>query len=299
MTLPDETTELCRRLLSTLSREVSLACDTAGLVRWADERAERSLGAGPGVRITDLAMPGHGQRLFELVMEAVAGRVAAGRVVLRGVPEPAGYFVRAMLHGDEVLVVGSIAFEHRETDHRLGVALEEISGLRTELARRDTQLRELMETLERQARIDPLTGLATRRHFMSAVDLEQKRSIRYDRAFAVVVLDIEGFRALNEQQGEVAGDTVLGEVAVAIRHAIRDVDTAARIGGDEFGILLPETDARGAEHTAERVRVSIRSRTQNAIDVALGTVRGRTESAEQLVRLGMEAMEASRRKARR
>jgi diguanylate cyclase (GGDEF)-like protein len=111
--------------------------------------------------------------------------------------------------------------------------------------------------LERLARTDPLTGLANRRRFMEALEQEVERLERYGRPLSLVALDLDHFKSVNDAHGHAAGDDVLREASQALRSVCRDVDLAARMGGEEFSLLLPETDVAGARIVAERVRERI------------------------------------------
>jgi len=108
--------------------------------------------------------------------------------------------------------------------------------------------------LERLARTDPLTGLANRRHFMEMLEREADRCQRYLRPVSIVLLDLDHFKAVNDTHGHAAGDDVLREAARVLRSVCRDVDLAARLGGEELALLLPETESAGARAAAERVR---------------------------------------------
>ena len=113
------------------------------------------------------------------------------------------------------------------------------------------------EALRRSALTDPLTGLANRRSLMSRIEYEVSRHTRARRPFGVMMLDLDGFKALNDRFGHPAGDDLLQDVAGAIARAIRDQDTAARMGGDEFCVLAPETDLPGTQQLAERVLAAV------------------------------------------
>lgn len=113
------------------------------------------------------------------------------------------------------------------------------------------------EALRRSSLTDPLTGLANRRSLMSRIEYEVSRHTRARRPFGVVMLDLDGFKALNDRFGHPAGDDLLRDVAGAVARAIRDQDTAARMGGDEFCVLAPETDLAGTEQLAERVLAAV------------------------------------------
>jgi len=103
-------------------------------------------------------------------------------------------------------------------------------------------------------RTDPLTGLINRRAFEELLELELERAVRAGRPMSVIVGDIDCFRAVNEQHGHAAGDAALQSVATNALKWKRRIDVAARVGGEEFALLLPETDERGAFIVAERLR---------------------------------------------
>ncbi|HEX8854213.1 MAG TPA: GGDEF domain-containing protein, partial [Thermoleophilaceae bacterium] len=109
---------------------------------------------------------------------------------------------------------------------------------------------------------DPLTGLANRRAFDERLAYEAARHTRQSRTFAVVALDLDGFKSVNDRFGHQAGDDVLRDVAVALDRAVREQDTVARMGGDEFCVLAPETDRAGAEHLADRAEQAVRNATR-------------------------------------
>src|SRR4029077_19829183 len=104
---------------------------------------------------------------------------------------------------------------------------------------------------------DPLTGVATRRSLLERIDYEISRHARSRRTFALLMLDLDGFKLLNDRFGHPAGDDLLREVAAALARAIRDQDIVAGVGGDEFCVLAPETDAAGAQHLVARVEASV------------------------------------------
>lgn len=136
---------------------------------------------------------------------------------------------------------------------------------RTALLMRDVTVRERMQqdlhranaALERLAREDSLTGLANRRHFMDVLQREMERSDRYGHPLALIMLDLDHFKSVNDTHGHAVGDSVLREAARALRTVCRDVDLAARLGGEELALLLPETGAAGARVVAERAREQI------------------------------------------
>jgi len=115
--------------------------------------------------------------------------------------------------------------------------------------------------VERQALVDGLTGLANRRQAEEALDSELSRAQRFGGPLAFVLADLDDFKAVNDRYGHPAGDLVLQEFAELLRASVRDIDVAARWGGEEFTLLLPGTDAGGAAHVAERIRRALAERT--------------------------------------
>ncbi|MFV2088722.1 diguanylate cyclase [Micromonospora sp. LOL_021] len=113
---------------------------------------------------------------------------------------------------------------------------------------------------ERLSVTDPLTGLWNYRHLRESIHREIERANRFGRMLAVLVLDLDRFKDINDTYGHAAGDSVLVEFARRIRAEIREVDLAFRQGGEEFVVLLPETDVRGAATVAERLCAAIRDR---------------------------------------
>jgi diguanylate cyclase (GGDEF)-like protein len=106
---------------------------------------------------------------------------------------------------------------------------------------------------------DPLTGVANRRAFGERLRYEMARHTRQQHRFAVIALDLDGFKGVNDRFGHHAGDELLREVAAAIGSTLREQDTVARVGGDEFNVLAPETDRAGGERLADRVSAAVSS----------------------------------------
>ena len=105
------------------------------------------------------------------------------------------------------------------------------------------RLRRERDSLRASALRDPLTAVANRRSLVERVEYEIVRHTRSGRSFCVLMLDLDGFKLLNDRFGHAAGDDLLRDVADALTRAMRDQDTVARLGGDEFCVLAPETDA--------------------------------------------------------
>jgi diguanylate cyclase (GGDEF)-like protein len=121
----------------------------------------------------------------------------------------------------------------------------------------------------RLSTIDPLTGLFNRTFFFAAVEREIARSARSGRGFCLLMMDLDELKQINDRNGHFFGDRVLRGVGEVIRSGGRKIDTAARYGGDEFVVLLPETDPSGAYVLAEKIRLGVRDL---RIDVAGTTI---------------------------
>ncbi|MGE0398469.1 MAG: diguanylate cyclase [Kofleriaceae bacterium] len=140
-------------------------------------------------------------------------------------------------------------------------------------------LQRVKESLERQACVDPLTGIANRRHALSLLDAEWRRSLRERAALGVVMIDLDCFHAFNERYGHLGGDDCLARVSEAMVKCLRrPSDLLGRYGGEEFIVSLPGTDAAGAKIVAERLRAAVEalaiphaaSRCGNAVTITCG-----------------------------
>jgi diguanylate cyclase (GGDEF)-like protein len=125
------------------------------------------------------------------------------------------------------------------------------------------------EEAQRLSLTDPLTGLWNYRYLTESIRREVERASRFGRMISVLALDLDRFKEVNDTYGHAAGDVVLAEFARRIRNLVREVDLAFRRGGEEFVVLLPETDARGAATVAERLGAAIRD-TPISIDFRSG-----------------------------
>jgi diguanylate cyclase (GGDEF)-like protein len=128
------------------------------------------------------------------------------------------------------------------------------------LVARSAQLVTVRQTLDRlraEADRDYLTGLLNRRRFRTALGQEVERWRRYNTPCSLVIVDVDHLKRINDTYGHSAGDMVIRHVASALRQMSRDNDTAARLGGEEFALLLSGTDAEKAFHAAERLRQTV------------------------------------------
>lgn len=130
---------------------------------------------------------------------------------------------------------------------------EERDQLQNRLEAANREIARLQSQLMQQSQMDPITGLIKETPFMTAVTNEIARASRYGRPVVVARIDIDNFEALNVQHGRAAGDRALATAAQAIASQIRAQDTLCRGSGDQFSLLLPETDAAGGAQCLERI----------------------------------------------
>lgn len=115
-------------------------------------------------------------------------------------------------------------------------------------------LREQADQMAVLAHTDPLTGLANRRQMIEQLAREYSRARRYERPLSLLYLDLDSFKEINDQFGHLFGDEILRNAALSMRSVLRSTDLLSRIGGDEFAVLLPETDLKGAVGVANKLR---------------------------------------------
>jgi diguanylate cyclase (GGDEF)-like protein len=156
--------------------------------------------------------------------------------------------------------IGFIAIYSRSLTHRfeedLVRELEELAkraGPAIENARRFREARQLAD-------LDALTGLHNRRYFHETLAREVSRAQRYGRQLALIVFDLDDFKAINDRIGHLSGDAVLAESAERVRDVVRSADIACRVGGDEFAVILPESSTGDADQLYHRLRGAVSSR---------------------------------------
>ena len=155
--------------------------------------------------------------------------------------------------------MGAVAVWHPEPG-RLGEREMEIARMLCSVAPLPMRSARRFEALDQRASTDPLTGLPNRSTFDARLASLSGYYDRYARPFSVVALDVDFFKKFNDTWGHEAGDRVLQHVAELLKATVRDVDLPARLGGEEFVVLLPETTVQQAAEAAERIRRTLESR---------------------------------------
>jgi diguanylate cyclase (GGDEF)-like protein len=170
------------------------------------------------------------------------------------------------LRSDSDETIGTLAVFWRERDREPSdqevASLEDLAanaGPAIENARRFREARKLAD-------LDALTSLHNRRYFHDTLAREVSRAQRYDRRLALVVFDIDDFKAINERVGHLAGDSVLAQLAERVRAVVRSADIACRVGGDEFAVILPESTLADAEQLYRRLQFAVSTRPTGPAD---------------------------------
>jgi diguanylate cyclase (GGDEF)-like protein len=156
--------------------------------------------------------------------------------------------------------LGLLTIFTRSAEHSFGEEqvqeLEELAlraGPAIENARRFREARQLAD-------LDALTGLHNRRYFHETLAREVARAHRYDRNLALIIFDLDDFKAINDRIGHLAGDGVLAEAAERIREVVRSADIECRVGGDEFAVILPESTLADADQLYGRLKKAVSAR---------------------------------------
>ena len=295
----------------TVVLDAAMASTRAGagaVLLLSADRSALELAVGKG-------LPDDGPRRLALG-EGVAGTVASTGEALRGrtgpdlapAPgEPTGATVVAVPLTSSTTVIGVLLLLDRadgeEFDDR------DLSTLRTFTSQATVAVDNVLlhEEARRLSVTDGLTGLWNFRYFQLTLAKEIERGSRFDRPLALLMLDLDHFKRVNDQYGHQRGDAVLIELAERLRGLVRDVDTLARYGGEELVVVLPETDEPGAVRAAERICEAVRATTFGlpgelpvpvtvSIGVAVFPGHGATPSA--LLRAADDALYAAKREGR-
>ena len=277
------------RSIARNASDVLTVVDSSGVIRYQSASVTRILGH----RAEDLV----GRRLDDLlVVEDGAG---AMRAVSSAPPPPAPPTV--------------LASRLRRSDGSVCLAEITVSNLLADdavhgfvITSRDISERAALEArLRQQAMHDPLTGLGNRALFRDRLEHALARAQRHPELVAVVMIDLDGFKQVNDSLGHDAGDRLLAEVARRLQDCVRSGDTVARMGGDEFAVLLERADVEAPEVVAQRIVYRLRAPvdidgkaivTQGSVGVAMAS--STTTSAEELLRNADLAMYAAKSKGK-
>ena len=144
-----------------------------------------------------------------------------------------------------------------------------IEDLEARVAARTDELARANASLQEMAIMDSLTGVFNRRHFFELAQQELARAQRYDHPISAIMLDLDHFKRINDQYGHLTGDQILRGTGFLINENIREIDIAGRYGGEEFCVILPDTDRQGAHNAAERIRHAAENSVIKAYDTSV------------------------------
>jgi len=216
----------------------------------------RSIAKGEGIsgEVTDATAP--------VVIRDVSAE--PGYLAFWGEADKSGSFAAVPIrHGESNL--GILALTRPESDPLTDVEVRFLSAVAATLALtiRHTAL---VDELRESSTHDELTGLANRRLLATRLEREIARARRYDTDLALLMLDIDHFKQLNDRFGHPVGDAVLRDIAQVLEEGVRTVDTVARAGGEEFVVLLPRTDGDAASRVADKLRARIAAHDVDELD---------------------------------
>ena len=250
----------------------------AGVLKFKDESGQEFVGSFAHIGLADLtalsqiesvrAFGAIRQLLKRSLVFALAVLTFTFLVILffaRTLTEPLVYLMNAMKRVSSGDLTQKIEVKTRDELSVLGQVFNEMTGdlkkSRHELLELNRSLEEKVKErtkqLEEAAIKDALTNLYNRRFFNDRLSEEFKRSQRNKKPVSIVYMDIDHFKKFNDQNGHPEGDVLLKMFAKVILDSVRESDSVCRIGGEEFCIILPETDIKGAQECAEKVRKSV------------------------------------------
>ena len=226
-----------------------------------------------GFAVIQLSLEGLRERKSELIVQVLAA--TAGALVLAGLLSTviASGVTGPIRHISEVVAeIARGRMQARANAARCGALDELAEGINTMATRvgltqeelrhqvnlATAELRQQKEAAEQAARLDPLTQVLGRRGFTEAADNEIQRCLRYRHPLSLIMIDIDHFKVINDTHGHATGDAVLVGFAQLLTRELREWDMVGRLGGEEFAVLLPSSNAEQALAAAERMRESLR-----------------------------------------
>lgn len=229
-----------RDLLVRMLSPAGFFCIPAGSAEEALERLETE---PADVLITDIRLPGMSG--LDLTEKLVASADMVALVVTGFIDEYT--YAHAIEKGASDFIMKPIRAEEIVLRINRAVREQEHSRERTRA----------LEQIRKLAITDELTQLFNSRHFYSQLKIEIDRANRYKRDLALLLLDIDHFKEYNDQHGHLEGNIVLSRIGTVVTACLRTMDSAYRYGGEEFTLILPETDMEAAKTVAERLRVMV------------------------------------------
>ena len=245
------------------------------LIEW-NPSMQQMLDFMPGATsLAALLEPSSRPRMLHLIDEAIGAQIG-GPVVLNFIANPnelaRSYRSRMYaLSAAQLIVLAEpiapldprAAQEYMRITNELSLTTRSLQKARHELTKKQRQLEESLEELERLARFDELTQVFNRRSIFGYLKDEIDRCTRYPASLSILLIDLDYFKQINDRYGHQAGDSVLRTTAALLQHAIRSTDHLGRYGGEEFLCILPMTETAAAAELANRLCQHIASTAQN------------------------------------
>jgi diguanylate cyclase (GGDEF)-like protein/PAS domain S-box-containing protein len=253
----------------------TLVADASGTIALANREAERLFGCQPGSIV--------GRPIESLLPQDLGGRREGDRPASSRLGHPRDFEAR---RGDGTTFPVEVGMNPIRTPQGLYLVCAVVD--RTERRRAEEHLLQQAAALEAAnarlmelATTDSLTDLWNRRAFLEQLDIQLEQSVRTARPMSVLILDVDDFKPYNDQYGHLAGDEILQGAARLLRERARRSDFLARIGGEEFGVILHEADRPGAVRLAEHLRSAVEAATwpRRRITVSVGAATVRFPSA--------------------
>lgn len=245
----------------TVARSIARALEFAGYetqVAAGCDEALAMLDDGVDLLLTDMQMPG--KNGLALLLEAQRRRPGLPVAIMTAHASVEGA-IAAMQRGaydyllkpcrtEEIVLKVELGLRLSRYEHDLRRRNEELEEMSAQLAEQNTEL-------ERLATTDPLTQLVNRRRFFERLEDAVVTTQRYRHPTALIMIDIDNFKRINDSFGHPRGDAVLVEIAERLQHSVRSLDVVGRLGGEELAVLVPNTERDGALELAERLRHAV------------------------------------------
>jgi diguanylate cyclase (GGDEF)-like protein len=195
------------------------------------------------------------RRITAINLLIVVGFSLLAFLIARSIVQP----IRALSESASRIAQGETDVEIpvATTHDEIGILSRALGEMVSKLRNANEELRRTNEVLEQLSFTDGLTHLHNHRYFQDRLRIEAKRANRSDESLALLLIDIDDFKALNDRYGHAVGDQVLRSVASTLNSSVRETDLPARYGGEEFAVLAPRTSADGATSLAEKLRLAI------------------------------------------
>jgi two-component system, cell cycle response regulator len=248
-------------------RALQLALEMEGFDVRIAENARQALEQLDGVDLvlTDMSMPdvdglellGEIRKRKPHLPAAIMTAHASVEAALRAMQAGAYDYLLKPIHSDEIILKVKLGLKLGRYEHELRARNEELERTKLELEEANRRLESANEQLQRLATTDSLTGLPNRRRFMERLMQETANSRRYGHRLSLAIIDVDHFKRINDTYGHPVGDRVLADISSHLMDRARETDLPARIGGEEFAVLLPSTHLEGALELAEAIRERI------------------------------------------